>query len=78
MDYNSEKRVLKTAYFGYKLYILASVFFLKKTKITILKLEIRVAFSEFLALKYVVIVFFSLNKSHDYLYCTLEILKTRV
>ena len=49
------------------MYILASVFFSKKTINTYLKLEIRVACREFLALKYVVIVFFR-NKTDDYLY----------
>ena len=40
------------------MYILASVFFSKKTINTYWKLEIRVACREFLAFKYVVIVIF--------------------
>jgi len=41
-----------------EMYILASVFFSKKTINTYLKLEIRVACREFLAFKYVDIVIF--------------------
>ena len=48
------------------MYILASIFF-QKTINMYLKLEIRVACWEFLAFKYVVIVFFR-NKTDDYLY----------
>ena len=49
------------------MYILASDFFFKKTINTYLKLEYRVVCREFLAFKYVVIVFFR-NKTDDYLY----------
>ena len=42
-----------------------------------LKLEIRVACREFLAFKYVVIVFFGTKQMIIYI-CTLEILKTQV
>ena len=49
------------------MYILASIFFFLKTINTYLKLEIRVACREFLAFKYVVIVFFR-NKTDDYSY----------
>ena len=59
------------------MYILASVFFSEKTINTYLKLEIRVACREFLAFKYVVIVFFETKQMIIYI-CTLEILKTRV
>ena len=40
------------------MYILASVFFLEKTINMYLKLEIRVGYMEFLAFKYIVIIFF--------------------
>ena len=59
------------------MYILASVFFSKKTINTYLKLEIRVACREFLAFKYVVIVYFETKQMIIYI-CTLKILKTRV
>ena len=49
------------------MYILASVFF-KKTINTYLKLEICVACREFIAFKYVFILFFFPNKTDDYLY----------
>ena len=58
------------------MYILASVFS-KKTINTYLKLEIRVACREFLAFKYVVIVFFEIKQMIIYI-CTSEILKTHV
>ena len=58
------------------MYILTSVFS-KKTINTYLKLEIPVACREFLAFKYVVIVFFETNRMIIYI-CTLEILETRV
>ena len=59
-----------------KMYIFASVFVSKKTINTYLKLEIRVACREFLAFRYVVIVFFETKKMIIYI-CTSEILKTR-
>ena len=58
------------------MFILASVI-LEKTINTYLKLEIRVAFREFLAIKYVVIVFFKTKPMIIYI-STSEILKTRV
>jgi hypothetical protein len=59
------------------MYILASVFFSKKTIKTYLKLEIRVACREFIAFRYVVIVFFETKQMIIYIF-TSEILKTRV
>ena len=58
------------------MYILASIFF-QKTINMYLKLEIRVACWEFLAFKYVVIVFFEIKQMIIYI-CTSEILKTCV
>ena len=52
-------------------------FFSKKTINTYLKLKIRVACREFLAFKYVVIVFFETKQMIIYI-CTSEILKTHV
>ena len=60
----------------WKMYILASVFF-EKDENTYLKLEIRVACREFLAFKYVVIVFFETKQMIIYI-CRSEILKTHV
>ena len=63
--------------FSSVMYILASDFF-KKTINTYLKLEIRVVCREFLAFKYVFIVFvFKTNQFIIYIR-TLEIFKTRV
>ena len=59
------------------MYILASVFFSKKTINTYLKLEIRVVCKEFLAFRYVVIVIFETKGMIIYIF-TSEILKTRV
>ena len=53
------------------------MFFSKKTINMYIKLEIRVARKEFLAFKYVVIVFFEIKQMLIYI-CTLEIFKTRV
>ena len=55
------------------MYILASVFFSKKIINMYLKLEILVACREFLAFKYVVIIF--LNKTDDYKYLYIGNLK---
>ena len=58
------------------MYILASDVF-KKTIKTYLKLEICVVCSEFLAIRYVFIIFFKTNKMIIYI-CASEILKTFV
>ena len=58
------------------MYILASVFFEKDDKY-VSKAKILVACREFLAFKYVVIVFFETKQMIIYI-CTLEIFKTRV
>ena len=65
-------------FFGQTMYILASVFFEKDDKYVLLQ-EIRVPCREFLAFKYVLIVFFKQNRWLFNIYiCTLEILKTCV
>ena len=69
-------RKKKNQYYAYKVYF-SICFFSKKTINSSLKLEIRVACREFLAFKYVVIVFFETKQMIIYI-CTLEILKTSV
>ena len=59
------------------MYILASVFFLEKDDKYVFKAIIHVACREFLAFKYIVIVFFETKQMIIYI-CTLEILKTRI
>ena len=59
------------------MYILASVFFLEKTINMYLKLEICVGYREFLAFKYIAIIFFETKQMIIYI-CTSEILKPRI